>query len=200
MNIGVLGLQGAFAEHMKVLMQLNVNPLVVKLPRDLSGLDALIIPGGESTTISKLLTEYALLEPLKQLIRHGFPVMGTCAGTILLAKDVIDSQLDTLQSMDICVRRNAYGRQLDSFEASLNIPSLGGKPFPGVFIRAPIIENVQSNIEILCSINSNIVAVKQGKIIACNFHPELTSDLRMHRYFIEQIRNEVIAESNNRRS
>jgi 5'-phosphate synthase pdxT subunit len=198
MNIGVLALQGAFIEHIKSLSCLGVNAILVKLPRDLVSIEALIIPGGESTTISKLLADYSLLEPLKKRINDGMPVMGTCAGTILLARDVVDSDLHTLQVMDIGVRRNAYGRQKESFEADLIIPSLGEEPFKGIFIRAPIIEYVESGIEILCSVNNQAVAVKQGKIIACNFHPELTDDLRVHRYFIEQIGNGTIAESNNR--
>jgi 5'-phosphate synthase pdxT subunit len=198
MNIGVLALQGAFIEHIKFLSRLDVNPVVVKLPRDLSDIDALVIPGGESTTISKLLADYSLREPLKERIDAGLPVLGTCAGTIMLARDVVDSDLHTLQVMDIGVRRNAYGRQKESFEVELQIPSLGDQPFRGIFIRAPIIEYVKSGIEVLCSVNNQVVAVKQGKVIACNFHPELTDDLRIHQYFIEQIRNGAIAESNNR--
>lgn len=198
MNIGVLALQGAFIEHIKSLSRLGVNAAPVKLPGDLVRVDALIIPGGESTTISKLLADYSLLEPLKERINEGMPVLGTCAGTILLARDVVDSDLHTLQVMDIGVRRNAYGRQKESFEADLMMPSLGEEPFKGIFIRAPIIEYIESGIEILCSVNNQAVAVRQGKIIACNFHPELTDDLRVHRYFIEQIGNGAIAESNNR--
>ena len=198
MKIGVLALQGAFIEHIQVLSHLNVNSKIVKLPQDLSDLDALIIPGGESTTISKMLANYSLLEPLKALIDNGFPILGTCAGTILLAKYVVDSDLETLQAMDISVRRNAYGRQKESFEAELQIPSIGDSPFPGIFIRAPIIEDVKPDIQVLCSVNSHAVAVKQGKIIACNFHPELSGDFRIHQYFIEKIRNGAVAESNNR--
>lgn len=198
MNIGVLALQGAFIEHIKSLSVLDVNPVTVKLPGDLVNIDALVIPGGESTTISKLLSDYSLLEPLKERIDGGMPVLGTCAGTILLAKDVVDSELHTLQAMDIGVRRNAYGRQRESFEAELMIPSLGEEPFRGIFIRAPIIEYVKPGIEIMSSIDKQAVIVRQGKIIACNFHPELTSDLRIHRYFIQQIRNGSVAESYNR--
>jgi 5'-phosphate synthase pdxT subunit len=198
MNVGVLALQGAFIEHIKSLARLNVNQRLVKLPRDLSDIDALIIPGGESTTISKLLADYSLLEPLKVLVNNGLPILGICAGTIILARDVVDSDLHTLQVMDIGVRRNAYGRQKESFEAELQIPSLGDKPFRGIFIRAPIIEYVKPGIEVLCSINDKAVAVKQGKIIACSFHPELTDDLRVHQYFIEQVRNRAFAKSNNR--
>jgi 5'-phosphate synthase pdxT subunit len=197
MKIGVLALQGAFIEHVKVLSGLDVNTRIVKLPQHLSGLDALIIPGGESTTISKLLDSYSLLGPLKDMINNGFPIMGTCAGTILLAKDVVDSDLETLQAMDIAVRRNAYGRQKESFEADLKIPSIGDRPFRGIFIRAPVIESVAANIQVLCHINSHAVAVRQGKVIACNFHPELTDDPRIHQYFIEQIRDGAVAESNN---
>jgi 5'-phosphate synthase pdxT subunit len=198
MKIGVLALQGAFIEHVKSLSRLNIDPVIVKLPRDLSGIDALIIPGGESTTISKLLAGYSLMEPLKDLVNNGLPILGTCAGTILLARDVVDSDLQTLQVMDIGVRRNAYGRQRESFEAELQIPSIGDTPFKGIFIRAPIIEYVKSDTEILCSVDNHAVAVKQGKIIACNFHPELTDDLRIHQYFLKQIRNGTVAESNNR--
>jgi len=187
MKIGVLALQGAVAEHVKALSRLGVETIEVKLPHDLENLDALIMPGGESTTISKLLSLYELTNPLKERIKGGFPVFGTCAGMILLAKEIVDSKIEPIGGMDISVRRNAYGRQIDSFEQELEIPELGKDCFPGVFIRAPIVESINNGVEVLCKINGNPVAVRQGKLLACTFHPELTEDIRLHRYFIGMV-------------
>ena len=186
MKIGVLASQGAFAEHIAVLHQLGVETLPVRLPRELGGLDGLIIPGGESTSISKLMLDYHLTKEMISLAENGLPVFGTCAGMILLANGVSDSKVEPLGVMNITVRRNAFGRQRESFEAELSIPVLGEKPFPGVFIRAPMIEQVNSAVEILSRLaDGTIVAARQGKLLASAFHPELTDDLRFHQYFLD---------------
>lgn len=199
MKIGVLALQGAFEEHARSISNLGMEAVIVKLPQHLEGLDALIIPGGESTTISKLLSDYSLDDPIKALVKEGMPVLGTCAGMILLARDVVDdNKVPTLDIMDIGVRRNAYGRQVDSFEAEMDIPRLGNRKFHGVFIRAPVIEYIKPGVEVLCELDGRAVAIKQGKVIACTFHPELTEDLRFHEYFIELARGDGIATGNNR--
>ena len=186
MRIGVLASQGAFAEHLAVLRQLEVEVVPVRLPRELEGLDGLIIPGGESTSISKLMLGDDLTGMIENLAEDGLPVFGTCAGMILLANDVSDSSVPSLGLLKVTVRRNAFGRQKDSFETELDIPSLGDKPFPGVFIRAPIVEEVNSGVEILARLtDSTIVAVRQENIVASAFHPELTDDLRFHKYFLD---------------
>lgn len=196
MKIGVLALQGAFAEHIKVLTHLNIEAILVRLPAELNGIQALIIPGGESTTMSKLLSDYCLMEPVRNLVKRGLPVLGTCAGMVLLAKKVTGSEIEPIGGVDIEIKRNAFGRQLDSFEANLPIPALGDKTFPGIFIRAPIVQKVENGVEILCQINKRAVAVKQGKILACAFHPELTDDFRFHRYFLNFITGDIIAKGN----
>ncbi len=186
MRIGVLASQGAFAEHIAMLHQLEAEVLPVRLLQELGGLDGLVIPGGESTSISKLMRDYDLMSEVRNLARNGLPVFGTCAGMILLASEISDSDVEPLRVMDITVRRNAFGRQRDSFEAELSIPVLGEKPFPGVFIRAPIIVRVNKEVEILAKLaDGTSVAVRQGKLLASAFHPELTDDLRFHQYFLE---------------
>jgi len=202
MRIGVLALQGAFAEHISVLHRLEADTLPVRLPHQLVGLDGLIIPGGESTTMTGLMLDYNLRTEISRKAIEGLPVFGTCAGMILLARDVDDNHVQPIAAMAIKVRRNAFGRQKESFEADLSIPVLGEKPFPGVFIRAPIIESADDNVEVLaCLTNENnlvaaedtgtsaaepvIVAVRQGRLLACAFHPELTDDVRFHRYFLD---------------
>ena len=186
MRIGVLALQGAFAEHIATLHQLKVQALPVRLPTELDGLDGLVIPGGESTSISKLMLDYHLMSQIKNLAKNGLSLFGTCAGMILLASKSSDTDIKPLGIMDITVRRNAFGRQRESFETELPIPVLGEKPFPGVFIRAPIIEQANSGVEILARLTDGTrVAARQGKILASVFHPELTSDLRFHRYFLD---------------
>jgi len=185
MRIGVLALQGAFNEHIKALRQLGIDSVPVRLPSHLAGLDGLILPGGESTTISKLMLDYGLMDPLQEFGRSGFPMWGTCAGLVLLAEEAVDSSIRTLALMDIQVMRNAFGRQVDSFETPLDIPVLGVEPFPAVFIRAPIIESVGPAVEVLARLpDGPIVAARQGKLLVCAFHPELTDDLRFHRYFL----------------
>jgi len=184
-KIGVLAMQGAFVEHMAVLRRLGVEAVPVRLSGEFKGLSALVIPGGESTTIGKLMREYSLVDELRKLISKGFPVMGTCAGMILLAKQVQGLKQHTLEVMDIEVRRNAFGRQVDSFETALEIPVLGQPPFPAVFIRAPWIEKVGEGVEVLASLpDGTAVAVRQGTLVATAFHPELTDDLRLHDYFL----------------
>ena len=186
MRIGVLASQGAFAEHIAILYQLEVEVLPVRLLQELEGLDGLVIPGGESTSISKLMLDYNLMSEIRNLAKNGLPVFGTCAGMILLANEISDSDVESLKVMDITVRRNAFGRQRDSFETELSIPVLGEKPFPGVFIRAPIIEQANSEVEILAKLaDGTTVAARQGKLLVSAFHPELTDDLRLHQYFLD---------------
>ena len=188
MKIGVLALQGDFAEHIAMLKRLKVETSEVRLPEQLNGLDGLIIPGGESTTIGKLAVAYNLMEPLK-LFGQRHAIWGTCAGAIFISKDVSRDQ-PLLELMDIKVERNAFGRQVDSFEADLNIPELkqatGTKDdYHAVFIRAPIIESVDADTKILASISDGrIVAAQQGHLLATSFHPELTNDTRFHEYFL----------------
>jgi pyridoxal 5'-phosphate synthase pdxT subunit len=188
MKIGILALQGAFFEHALVLQKLEVEQVEVKLPQDLNTLDGLIIPGGESTTILKLMHIFKLFEPLKELIGDRFPVWGTCAGMICLAKSVSNSQqsvLTPLGVMDIKVKRNAFGRQVDSFESDLEVKALGEKPYHAVFIRAPLIERVGSSVEVLAKLkDGTIVAARQDNLLATSFHPELTVDTRFHEYFL----------------
>jgi 5'-phosphate synthase pdxT subunit len=188
MRIGLLALQGAYIEHSRVLDRLGVDAKQVRKPDELKGLDGLIIPGGESTTILNLANNYDLIEPLRKLGLEGLPMMGTCAGMILLAKTVTNSDIKTLGLMDITVRRNAFGRQPDSFETDLDIKALGEKPFHSVFIRAPLIEEASANVEILSKLdNGTIVAVRQNNLLGMSFHPELTDDSRMHEYFLKMI-------------
>lgn len=189
MRIGVLACQGAFAEHIALLRQIDAAASPVRLPRELEGLDGLIIPGGESTTISRMIREYDLISPLSRLLKQGFPVMGTCAGMILLAKNVSDRDgVNPLGAMDIDVRRNAFGRQADSFESDIAIPAVGEPPFHGVFIRAPIIERAGAGVEAIARLaDGTIVAARQGNIVATAFHPELTDDPRLHSYFVDII-------------
>jgi 5'-phosphate synthase pdxT subunit len=191
MRIGVLASQGAFVEHIAMLRRLEVEALPVRLPRELEGLDGLIIPGGESTTISKLMLDYNLVSEVRKLANSGLPIFGTCAGMILLASEVPDSDVKTLGLMEIRVRRNAFGRQRESFETELSIPVLGEKPFPGVFIRAPVIEHTDNGVEVLARLdNGSPVAARQEKLLVSAFHPELTDDLRFHRYFLGIIAGE----------
>lgn len=187
MRIGVLAMQGAFIEHIAVLHRLGVEALPIRLPQQLDGLDGLIIPGGESTAISKLMQDYNLTSQIRNLAKKGLPIFGTCAGTILLAHEVIDgTTVEPLGVMNITVRRNAYGRQRESFEVEIPIAVLGEKPFPGIFIRAPIIEQVNGNAEILAKLDDDTsVAIRQGKLLASTFHPELTDDWRFHQYFLD---------------
>jgi len=183
MKIGVLALQGAFIEHIQTLKQLGAETVEVRLPEHLAGLDGLIIPGGESTTIGKLATDYGLIEPLRQFAQAK-PTWGTCAGMIFLAKDIGIDEQAILAAMDIQVNRNAFGRQIDSFETDLEIKGLAGAPFHAVFIRAPVVTKADKHVSILSRLDDDrIVAVRQGHLLATAFHPELTPDSRLHAYF-----------------
>ncbi len=186
MKIGVLALQGDFIERVHILRRLKAEASPVRLPDELSQLDGLIIPGGESTTMSILMRSYSLVDSLRQLAQGGLPIWGTCAGMIMLGKVVSNHSVETLEVMNIRIRRNAYGRQVDSFETDLQIPVLGEERFRAIFIRAPIIEWVGEGVEVLARLpDDSPVAVRQGSLVACSFHPELTSDLRFHRYFLD---------------
>lgn len=187
MKIGVLALQGAFIEHIKILASLGVQAIEVRKAEQLRDLDGLIIPGGESTTFGKLAAEFDLIAPLRKFCQTGKPVWGTCAGMIFLAKDVGRKQ-PVIGLMDVKVKRNAFGRQVDSFETDLDIPALGKPPFHAIFIRAPLIESVGKKVEVLAKLgNGTIVAARQGNLLATSFHPELTNDSRFHRYMIERL-------------
>jgi pyridoxal 5'-phosphate synthase pdxT subunit len=189
MNVGVLALQGAFIEHEQILRRFGHDVTQVRLPQHLDSIDRLIIPGGESTTIGKLLVAYNLLEPIHERARQEMPIWGTCAGMILLAKEIAEGRpagQPALGLMDITARRNAFGRQLDSFEADLSVPPLGEEPFRAVFIRAPLIERIGSGVEALAALDDGrIVAARQGRFLATAFHPELTNDSRFHELFLE---------------
>lgn len=187
MRVGVLALQGSFSEHVAMLgrMGSDVTPVEVRLPRDLEGLDALIMPGGESTTFAKLAVWHGLMEPIRAFIQSGKPTWGTCAGLIFLAKDIGRDQ-PTLAMMDIKVKRNAFGRQAESFTVGLNIAGVEGAPFMGVFIRAPMIESVGEGVEVLAKLDDGtIVAARQDNMLATSFHPELTQDARVHALFLK---------------
>lgn len=187
-KIGVLALQGAFIEHQHMLEQAGAQTRQIRLPDQLAHVDGLVIPGGESTTIGKLATDYGLIEPLRQFAQTK-PTWGTCAGLIFLAKDIgIDSQ-PILGLMDVRVNRNAFGRQIDSFETDLQIVGLGDAPFHAVFIRAPLVQEAAPNVTVLAQLDAErIVAVQQDHLLGTSFHPELTDDNRLHRYFYEMVR------------
>lgn len=201
MKIGVLALQGGFRPHVEALAALGADAFEVRLPRDLASADALVLPGGESTTVGRLLQTSELVEPLRERLAGGMPVLGTCAGLILLASEVLDGRPDqvTLGAVDLTVRRNAHGRQNDSFEAPLEITGLAGGPFPGVFIRAPGIERIGEGVDVLarlapgpgsgsgCSGEGQPVAARQGAVTVCAFHPELAGDLRFHQHFLSSL-------------
>jgi 5'-phosphate synthase pdxT subunit len=182
MRIGVLALQGDFLEHLAVLRQLGVEGTEVRLPHDLEGLSALILPGGESTTMRKLIERWGLREPILDLARGGAPLFGTCAGMILLAREISDGDQPVLSLLDVTVKRNAFGRQLDSFEAEVRVPILGDTPVHGVFIRAPVIERVGPDVDVLARLDDGrVVAVRQDNVMAAAFHPELAGETRFHR-------------------
>ena len=185
-KIGVLALQGAFFEHSVALQSLGAHVIEVRLPEALSGVDGLVLPGGESTTMSMLLTSSGLFDGIAGLIADGTPVMGTCAGLILLASDVGDGRPDqrSFAALDVAVLRNGYGRQRDSFETPLEIAGIAGGPFPAVFIRAPRISRVGAGVDVLASVGDDPVLVRQGRILAAAFHPELSGDLRLHQMFL----------------
>jgi len=187
-RVGVLAVQGAVREHLAAIRDVGADPVEVRLPRDLVDLDALILPGGESTTMRRLIDAYGLREPILSLARAGTPMLGTCAGMILLADRLADGEEPVFALLDLEVRRNGYGRQLDSFEADLNVPILGDEPLHGIFIRAPLISGVGPRAEVLARDPAGVpVAVRQGRVLATAFHPELTSDRRLHRLLVDMI-------------
>lgn len=185
-RIGVLALQGDFAEHAERLREIGVEPVEIRLPQQLDEVDALIIPGGESTTITRLLDIYDLREPIRERGERGLPIWGTCAGAIVLAKQATDLDRPNLALMDIDVRRNAFGRQVDSFEEDLDIAALGAPAFHAVFIRAPVIDRAGDGVEVLAWLqDGTIVAARERSLVATSFHPELTHDVRFHRLLAE---------------
>jgi len=201
-RVGVLALQGAFIEHEQVLRQLGAEVRQVRLPRDLIGLEGLIIPGGESTAIGKLMTRWELIEPVKEMVAEGKAVWGTCAGMILLAKDIGGLDQPLIGLMDIKVKRNAFGSQLESFEADLEVTGLGSSPFHGVFIRAPYIESIDEakGVQKVAVLREHevaqttaegeiMVAARQKNMLATSFHPELTNDPRFHQLFLGMVRD-----------
>jgi pyridoxal 5'-phosphate synthase pdxT subunit len=188
-HVGVLALQGAFREHIMTLESLGVRATAVRMPSQLAELNGLVIPGGESTAIAKLMVSYEFYEPIRQHHDAGLAVWGTCAGAILIAREILDAVpgQESLNLMDIAVRRNAFGRQVDSFEADLDFAHLEDGCFRGVFIRAPWIEELGPDVEALAHHDGRVVAARQGDLMATAFHPELTGDPRVHRFFVEQV-------------
>jgi 5'-phosphate synthase pdxT subunit len=188
-NVGVLALQGDVVEHRKILRGLGVEAPEVRTTAQLERVDGLIIPGGESTTIGKLMVEYGLDRAIPEQVKRGMPVYGTCAGMILLARTAHGGEPPLLRLMDIAVRRNAYGRQVDSFESDLDVPALGPPPLHAVFIRAPVIEETGAGVVVLASLDGRPVLAREGTLLVSSFHPELTTDARVHRYFLAMIRD-----------
>ncbi|WP_405177188.1 pyridoxal 5'-phosphate synthase glutaminase subunit PdxT [Nocardia sp. NBC_01377] len=194
-TVGVLALQGDVREHMAALTHCGADPVLVRRESELAAVDGLVLPGGESTTISKLLTVFELLEPLRARLRNGMPAFGSCAGMILLASEVLDTRPDAehLSGVDMTVRRNAFGRQVDSFETDLDFAGLDDGPMRAVFIRAPWVERAGPGVDVLATVPSGpcagrIVAVREGNVLATSFHPEVTGDLRVHGMFVDIVR------------
>ena len=190
MNIGILALQGAFAAHQRALTDLGASVTLVRGVEDVNGLDGIVLPGGESTTMSMLLDSSGIAAPLRERVRHGFPAFGTCAGLILLAEKIVDGRADQQQvgGLAITARRNGYGRQIDSFEASISVSEAGNTfAMNGVFIRAPRIEKVTGDVEVLGTVNGDVVLVRQGNILGATFHPELSDDHRVHEMFLKMV-------------
>ncbi len=182
MKIGVLALHGAFIEHAQVLRSIGVEPAIVRLPEDLDGVSGLIIPGGESTTMRILAKRWGLVQPIMDLARSGAPILGTCAGMIVVAREIAGGEEPVFPLLDITVERNAFGRQLDSFEEDLSLPIVGEKPIHGIFIRAPIVARVGPGVDVLSTLpDGRIVAVRQDNIVALAFHPELAGETRIHK-------------------
>ncbi|MFD8913819.1 pyridoxal 5'-phosphate synthase glutaminase subunit PdxT [Streptomyces sp. NPDC059575] len=195
--IGVLALQGDVREHLIALAAADAVARPVRRPEELAEVDGLVLPGGESTTISKLAVLFGLMEPLRARVRAGMPVYGTCAGLILLAEKILDprSGQETIGGIDMIVRRNAFGRQNESFEAAVDVHGVPGDPVEGVFIRAPWVESVDADVEVLAEHDGHIVAVRQGNALATSFHPELTGDHRVHALFVDMVRANRTPES-----
>jgi 5'-phosphate synthase pdxT subunit len=182
LRIGVLAVQGAFREHIDRLRELGVDAVAVRLPADLEGVSGLILPGGESTTMRKLIDRWGLRAPIAELIEQGAPILGTCAGMILLAREISDGDEPVFPRLDITIKRNAFGRQLESFETQLDVPVLGDRPVDAVFIRAPLVERVGPDVDVLARLeDGRVVAVRSGSVIATAFHPELAGETRFHR-------------------
>jgi 5'-phosphate synthase pdxT subunit len=189
-KVGVLALQGAFAAHATCLRALGAEPREVRTPSDLAEVEALVLPGGESTTMSMLLDSAGLFDPLAERLADGLPALGTCAGMILLGAEILDGRPDQrcFGAVDISVRRNAFGRQVDSFEADLPLPDLGeAEPFRAIFIRAPFVERAGPDVEVLATVDGHPVLCRQGAVIVAAFHPELSDDLRLHEHFIRSM-------------
>ncbi len=189
MRVGVLALQGGFARHERALAAVGAEPVEIRQRVHLDGIDALVLPGGESTTMSMLLERLELFDPIAALLADGLPAFGTCAGMILLATAVADGRPDqrSFAVIDIEVRRNGYGRQVDSFEAELSVPAIGAGLLPAVFIRAPVVERVGADVEVMATVDGAAVLCRQGPVVAASFHPELGDDLRLHRWFVESV-------------
>ena len=189
MKVGVLALQGAFAAHASCLRRAGAEAREVRTPTDLDEVDALVLPGGESTTMSMLLESSGLFDPLAVRLAEGLPALGTCAGMILLGSEILDGRADQrcFGAVDISVRRNAFGRQVDSFEADLPLADLDGGPFRAVFIRAPFVERAGSKAEVLATVDGHPVLCRQGQVTVAAFHPELSADLRVHQHFLEGV-------------
>jgi 5'-phosphate synthase pdxT subunit len=188
MKVGVLALQGTFIEHIGMLRKLGVEAPQIRLPHELDTLDGLIIPGGESTTMMRLMGSFGLIQPIREMARNGLAIWGICAGVVLLAKSISNYEMETLGLMDMKISRNAFGSQIDSFEMDLDIPLISEEPFHAVFIRAPVIKEAEQSVTILSRLPDNtIVAARQNRLLACAFHPEFTDDLRFHSYFLNMV-------------
>ncbi len=198
--IGVLALQGDVVEHIAAMQRSGAQAIPVKTPAELERVVGLIIPGGESTTVMKLLDRFALAEPIVRRTRAGMPLWGTCMGMIVVAHDVVEMEQPSLDLIDISVRRNAFGRQNDSAEVDLAIPALGNDPFPAIFIRAPWIERAGPSVELLAKRDGHGVMVRQGNVLGTSFHPELTGDTRVHEYFLDMVRETREGDIGKRRS
>ena len=188
-KVGVLALQGDVREHVRALTELGAHAVEVRGPDDLAAVDALVLPGGESTTIAKLLDFSGLFEPVSERLDAGMPALGTCAGMILLASEVLDGRADqrSFDAIELSVRRNAFGSQVESFEADLDIAGMAGGPYPAVFIRAPYVERVGEGVEVLAQVDGHPVLCRSGPIMVASFHPELAGDLRLHQLFMEGV-------------
>jgi pyridoxal 5'-phosphate synthase pdxT subunit len=186
LKVGVLALQGAWRRHADAFAELGAHPLPLRRPADLAGVDALVLPGGESTTLSMLLESSELFEPLAERLQSGTPALGTCAGMILLGAEILDGRADqrSFGAIDLAVRRNAFGRQVDSFEADLQVRELEGDAFHAVFIRAPYVERIGPEVDVLAAIDNHPVLCRQGTVTVCSFHPALSNDLRLHQAFV----------------
>ncbi len=196
LRIGVLALQGDFAEHLAMLREHGVDAVEVRTMAQVDSVDGLVIPGGESTTIARLLIAFEMLEPLRERIRAGLATWGTCAGAILLATDVPALDRDPIGVMDMTVQRNAFGTQIQSFEADLEVAGMEGPPLRAIFIRAPVISRVGAGVDVLAALpDGRVVAAREGHLLATSFHPELTDDGRMHGYFVEMCREQSVAEA-----